>query len=356
MRGMIATADGFGQRTVPVRPLDEEQARLLEILTAADGGPLSLDALRAHGIENPATLAYELEIAGLPIAQVHEPSAGGLCLQLGVQLDPSQVTPDRGDVPAQPGADGESAGSGTGRRVGAWTVAAVAAGLALVALAVGLSGALSGATAKDGHGREAGSVTRHAAVQGPAAAVAAAGSGKGRTNPAGARTSAGKGSSKSSANGAGTAGGSELQSVHSQLRAPRRHPGSKPTTTGHRPHRTASTLAQPGGTSAPAPDASRAGRPSRKASPERKPGATGGHGTTGGHGPSGGQRSGSQPNHTSSNGGRQTPGTSPAPGAQRHTPSATQSPSGESQAPSGGQPAATGGQEAPSGHTNGQSG
>ena len=93
---MSATADGFGERTVPVRPLDEEQARLLEILTAAGGGPVSFDELRARGIENPATLAYELEIAGLAIEQVHGHSLAVRPCSSGSSSRPSKTRPRGG--------------------------------------------------------------------------------------------------------------------------------------------------------------------------------------------------------------------------------------------------------------------
>ncbi len=376
MRGMSATADGFGERTAPVRPLDEEQARLLEILVEAEGKPVSFDELRARGIETPATLVYELEIAGLPIEQSHDPQAGGLCLRLGVELEPSLLDsaaiggdPGRNRVRGRGGAKPSPAlppdagrerseaprrarreRNSARRAVGPWTVAAAVAGLALAALAIGLSGAFNGASAKDGRGRGTGSLTRRAAAQGSAAGTSAAGSGQARTHPAGARTPSGKGTSQSNANAAGTAGGSELQAVRSQLRQPRRHAGQKRTTGANRPHRAPSAVAAPGGTSAPAPDASHAGKPTRKAPPERKPGGSSGHGS------SGAQHNGSEPNRTSGGGGQQTPNASPTPSAQRHEPSPTHSPSGESQASNGGQQAPTGGQEAPSGHTSGQSG
>jgi hypothetical protein len=41
-----------------LRPLDEQQARLVERLRAARGEPVSFDELRSEGIENPALLCY----------------------------------------------------------------------------------------------------------------------------------------------------------------------------------------------------------------------------------------------------------------------------------------------------------
>jgi hypothetical protein len=70
----------------PTRLLDEEQARLIEILLAAGGRPVSYDELRDRGVENPATLCYELEIAGLPVTLVRRPRLGGQPVSLGVRL------------------------------------------------------------------------------------------------------------------------------------------------------------------------------------------------------------------------------------------------------------------------------
>jgi hypothetical protein len=84
---MTANPEGFGDRPVPVRPLDGAQARLLDILRAAAGEPVTFAELRARGIENPATLCYELEIAGLPITHVERPQLGGMPAPVGVRLD-----------------------------------------------------------------------------------------------------------------------------------------------------------------------------------------------------------------------------------------------------------------------------
>jgi hypothetical protein len=79
------------------RPLDEQQARLVDRLRAAHGAPVSFDELRSEGIENPATLCYELEVGGLRIARVHRPRASGRASPVGVRLDP-----DSGEQPPQP--------------------------------------------------------------------------------------------------------------------------------------------------------------------------------------------------------------------------------------------------------------
>ncbi len=84
---MAATDSGFSEYLPLVRPLDEEQARLVEILVAARGSEVSFEELRRRGIENPAVLAYELEIAGLPISHVQRVKAGGRASAVGLRLD-----------------------------------------------------------------------------------------------------------------------------------------------------------------------------------------------------------------------------------------------------------------------------
>ena len=84
---MAATDRGFSESLSLVRPLDEEQARLVEILLAARGADVSFEELRRQGIENPAVLAYELEIAGLPIAHVQRLKDGGRATSVGLRLD-----------------------------------------------------------------------------------------------------------------------------------------------------------------------------------------------------------------------------------------------------------------------------
>jgi hypothetical protein len=85
-----------------VRPVDEQQARLVERLRAADGAPVTFEELRSQGIENPATLCYELEAAGLRIARVHSTRAAGRAVPSGVRLEepasggqPPETTPSR---------------------------------------------------------------------------------------------------------------------------------------------------------------------------------------------------------------------------------------------------------------------
>jgi hypothetical protein len=84
---MTANPEAFDDRPVPVRPLDGEQSRMLEILRAARGRPVTFAELRSRGIENPAVLCYELEIAGLPITHVERAHVGAAPVPVGVQLD-----------------------------------------------------------------------------------------------------------------------------------------------------------------------------------------------------------------------------------------------------------------------------
>jgi hypothetical protein len=70
----------------PVGQLDRQLEDLLARLRAAGGDPVSFDELRAQGIENPALLAYELEVAGIPVGRV--PLHGGAASPpVAVQLD-----------------------------------------------------------------------------------------------------------------------------------------------------------------------------------------------------------------------------------------------------------------------------
>ena len=51
---------------------EQRQERLLELLLEAGDRPLSLQALEAAGVASPATVIYELELAGYPIERVEE--------------------------------------------------------------------------------------------------------------------------------------------------------------------------------------------------------------------------------------------------------------------------------------------
>jgi len=104
---MDANEHGFAEEPVVVRPLDEEQARLVAILRAAGGRTVSYERLHALGVENPATLAYELEIAGLEITHVRRPLRGGEAVHPGIRLEDAPATAEsngseRGDLAAPP--------------------------------------------------------------------------------------------------------------------------------------------------------------------------------------------------------------------------------------------------------------
>ena len=49
----------------------QRQEAVLRVLREAGDRPVSLVELRERGIPNPASVIYELELAGLPIDRVH---------------------------------------------------------------------------------------------------------------------------------------------------------------------------------------------------------------------------------------------------------------------------------------------
>ncbi len=165
---MAATDSGFNEYLPLVRPLDEEQARLVEILVAARGSEVSFEELRSRGIENPAVLAYELEIAGLPISHVQGRRAGGRASAVGLRLDatlPLEVPPQESSRKREPPQDGSAAGAdaaGNGgarrrtaaaprppRELASWIATGVAA-LVLIIIVVALA---SGSGSGSGKGR-----------------------------------------------------------------------------------------------------------------------------------------------------------------------------------------------------------
>lgn len=85
---MTVRSHWFGKRVAPVQRLDERQERLVEILEAAAGQPVSFAELHRRGIRNPATLAYELEAAGVPITHVQREFLAGQPLRIGITLEP----------------------------------------------------------------------------------------------------------------------------------------------------------------------------------------------------------------------------------------------------------------------------
>jgi hypothetical protein len=69
--------------------VDAQQQRLLELLRHAGGRPVTIADLRAAGIDFPAAVVSELELAGYAIDRVHERGS-----QVGVRL----LEPERLDL------------------------------------------------------------------------------------------------------------------------------------------------------------------------------------------------------------------------------------------------------------------
>ncbi len=69
-----------------MEPHDEQQARVVERLRAANGAPVSFAELREMGVENPALLCYELAAVGLEIERPRDPRGA---LALSVRLRPT---------------------------------------------------------------------------------------------------------------------------------------------------------------------------------------------------------------------------------------------------------------------------
>jgi hypothetical protein len=92
-----------------MEPRDDQQARLVESLRAAGGAPVDFDELRAKGIEHPAVLGYELEVAGVPIVQTRESNRRALALDSPPQERQRDEAPERG---------GQAASSAASRVIG----------------------------------------------------------------------------------------------------------------------------------------------------------------------------------------------------------------------------------------------
>jgi hypothetical protein len=69
--------------------LEPQQALLLALLRRAGGRPVSYAELRDAGIELPASVASELELAGVPVERCHEGPRGRRGA-MGVRLDPAR--------------------------------------------------------------------------------------------------------------------------------------------------------------------------------------------------------------------------------------------------------------------------
>lgn len=81
----------FAETQIEERP---DHAALLAILDAENGLPVSFAALAARGVPRPATLVYELEVAGYSIERVYAPRSSGARPLVGVRRAPSAFTPE----------------------------------------------------------------------------------------------------------------------------------------------------------------------------------------------------------------------------------------------------------------------
>jgi hypothetical protein len=98
---------------VTVQGRDHEQALVLDALRRAAGAPVRYDELRAAGVELPASVVSELELAGVPI----ERCVGGERWGVGVRLDPAndpaaRPTPEAAQRPTPTGAEPDRGWSG----------------------------------------------------------------------------------------------------------------------------------------------------------------------------------------------------------------------------------------------------
>jgi hypothetical protein len=95
------TQRGAGQSEPAANAVDQQQAVLLEMLRRAGGAPVSYAQLRDAGIEFPASVVSELELAGVSVERCDVRQRGARRL-VGVRLDPSRA---QSEMPAtQPSA------------------------------------------------------------------------------------------------------------------------------------------------------------------------------------------------------------------------------------------------------------
>ena len=102
------TAGGASRHEPPT--LEAQQALLLQVLENARGEPVSYVELRRAGVELPASVVAELELAGVSIERCRADSHGGPRV-LGVRLrervaapeaEPGRPEPEPAAVEAQP--------------------------------------------------------------------------------------------------------------------------------------------------------------------------------------------------------------------------------------------------------------
>jgi hypothetical protein len=89
--------------------VDPQQALLLEVLRRAAAAPVSFGELRRAGVELPASVVFELELAGVPLERCYRAGAGGERRLVGVRLGPeagegSAEASHATETPARPSA------------------------------------------------------------------------------------------------------------------------------------------------------------------------------------------------------------------------------------------------------------
>jgi hypothetical protein len=78
-------SDEVVESTTPIEGRDRQQALVLDALRRADGAPVSFAELRAAGVELPASVVSELELAGVAVQRCVADDRGSV----GVRLDPA---------------------------------------------------------------------------------------------------------------------------------------------------------------------------------------------------------------------------------------------------------------------------
>jgi hypothetical protein len=110
------TRDARGQLGAPEIPLevsDRQQVLVLDALRRAAGAPVSYAELRDAGVELPASVVSELELAGVAIERCHRDSGGAVGVRLDPANDPAaQRAPDPPQPPVPTDAVREPAWSG----------------------------------------------------------------------------------------------------------------------------------------------------------------------------------------------------------------------------------------------------
>lgn len=97
---MSAGAAEAIEPAAPPTKAERDNAHLLELLQTRDARPVTISELQLRGIEQPAQVVYELQLAGHVIDQVHVAAEdGNEHRTLGYRLRPSRA---RRAVPSTP--------------------------------------------------------------------------------------------------------------------------------------------------------------------------------------------------------------------------------------------------------------